>query len=164
MRIEVMTNGAGMFSSDGVFPPRCAKDDPEPALFVCHSLYAYMEYAHGKLWVSDIPLVKNVEVFMRFRHKHLNHFLQEELPLESALLVPFYNEALQDQEDDHQRQDTDGGTDEEFVQIEHLGIQEVGKHHLDRPCRRVLTNHQRPQESVPASDKGDHTQSGDDAE
>src|SRR6266567_3939897 len=70
-----------------------------------------------------------------------------ELSLESALLVPFYDEALQNQEDDHQGQDADGGTDKEFVQIEHLGIQEVGKHHLNRPCRSVLTNYQRPQES-----------------
>ncbi len=45
-----------------------------------------------------------------------------ELSFEAALLVPFNNVALQE-DDDHQRQDAAGVPDEQFVQVEHCAYQ-----------------------------------------
>src|SRR5579884_250324 len=84
------------------------------------------------------------------------------LSFEATLLVSFNNITLQDEEDNDQRQDSQSSTNKQLVQVEHLGVEEVGEHHLHRPGRRILTNDQRPEEGVPTGDKSDYAQCRDD--
>ena len=73
------------------------------------------------------------------RNRH-TLFVCLKLTFQTTLLVSLNDIALQDKEDDHQRQDSDSGTHKEFVQVKYLCVQEIGKYDLNSVGRRILTN------------------------